>query len=424
MIEFGQNINEFSFHLNEYVGVLLFSEFPTTIIFSDLNNDPIVKEWVDCSDNENINRSFYFKSNKTLLKEFIEGSLSHQDFVNNSTDGLLYFEDNLKGEIINKFVISTIGLPVEYMPSFDFFFKSEYGVEMDLIWNYFELENVKSTKNNFEEIKDIATKKNVETYNLHLENSSGVGYGTIDTEILGKTLLEFEKLYKDISLDFIKGNLRGEARYTSKEKEELDPYTSTQTYLKRAGSYSILIKPANSMNNLFQQTSDTQLIAVQLFNLIENSQSTEKLMLEYKKHSEFAMRSFKQFLKMIYENSLKMDLLWFNPTTKKELFNKLTYVIANNILLNIETLNVVDEDLLPLTGKFEAFNCNTRHFEFFTNTKEHFKGYLGREVDTELKLINFINLYKVEILRKTVKVAGQQDAKISNTIVKLETDLK
>lgn len=141
MIELGQNIAEFEFSLNDFVGVLLFSEIPTTLIYSDTNKNPIIKEWVDCTDDGNINRSFYFKSTKALLKQFLDGDISHQDFINKSVDGLLYFEDKSSEESIRKFVISIIGLPADYKSSFDFYYKSEYGVDEEKIIKYFEEEN-------------------------------------------------------------------------------------------------------------------------------------------------------------------------------------------------------------------------------------------------------------------------------------------
>lgn len=424
MIELGQNIAEFEFSLNDFVGVLLFSEIPTTLIYSDTNKNPIIKEWVDCTDDGNINRSFYFKSTKALLKQFLDGDISHQDFINKSVDGLLYFEDKSSEESIRKFVISIIGLPADYKSSFDFYYKSEYGVDEEKIIKYFELGSVKLDISKTNEVKDIATFRNVETYNIHLESSLGVGYGTIKTETLAKILFGFEKFYKDISLDFLRGKQRGELRPSVKEKEEYDPFITTQIYLQKAESYSVFIKPVYSIYNLFNKTSDTELIAEKLFNLIISSQKEDTLKIEYNNYSEFVFKSYKQFLKNIYEDELKIDLFWYSPTTRSNLNSKITYVIADNILLNIDNLSIVEEDTLVLLGKFEALNCNTRHFEFFSNSREHFKGYIGREIDEDLKMINFVNLYEVEILRKIVKEGGVKEAKITNTIIKLKIKLE
>ena len=346
MIELGQNIAEFEFSLNDFVGVLLFSEIPTTLIYSDTNKNPIIKEWVDCTDDGNINRSFYFKSTKALLKQFLDGDISHQDFINKSVDGLLYFEDKSSEESIRKFVISIIGLPADYKSSFDFYYKSEYGVDEEKIIKYFELGSVKLDISKTNEVKDIATFRNVETYNIHLESSLGVGYGTIKTETLAKILFGFEKFYKDISLDFLRGKQRGELRPSVKEKEEYDPFMTTEISLQKAESQIVFIKPVYSIYNLFNKTSDTELIAEKLFNLIISSQKEDTLKIEYNNYSEFVFKSYKQFLKNIYEDELKIDLFWYSPTTRSNLNSKITYVIADNILLNIDNLSIVEEDTL------------------------------------------------------------------------------
>ena len=56
----------------EFVGVLLFQEFPVTTIYSE-NNKPIIKEWVDCD--ENIDRYLIYKTTKNNLKSFIQQKL-------------------------------------------------------------------------------------------------------------------------------------------------------------------------------------------------------------------------------------------------------------------------------------------------------------------------------------------------------------
>ncbi|MBK9248890.1 MAG: hypothetical protein IPM69_12445 [Ignavibacteria bacterium] len=131
--------------IKKLIGVLLFAEFPSTIVFAGRDGEPIIKEWVDCSDNGDTDRYFYYKTTKFLLKKFIHGRISHQDLILNSTDGLLYFQDIQNSKPINHIIISCKHLPQEYTPSSNFYLQENDGVDLHRITTYFELENISLT---------------------------------------------------------------------------------------------------------------------------------------------------------------------------------------------------------------------------------------------------------------------------------------
>jgi hypothetical protein len=413
-----------SLSIGELVGALLFAEFPTTIVYAGQEGLPIIKEWVDCSDEGETDRYFYYKTSKYYLKNFLAGKLSHQDLILNSVDGLLYFQDIKKGEPLSNFIISSNQLPNSYKPSGDFFLNESDGVQVSRIEQYFDLKNYSTDIAIVDKIKDISYAKKNETINIHLHQGNGVGFGTINTNVLGKTLIKFDKLYKDIGLDFFLGKTRGEVPLTQKQKDDLEPYISTEIYGSLAASYSVLLRPISSRYNLFNEQPDTELIAQRVFSLISNSNKPDLLQKEYISHSDFTINSYKGFLKQIYEMELDVELNWFSPITRNEFNEGVDYRSANSILENIENLNVQTEDNFSKKGKFRAINCDTGHFIFSSNDNEQFTGYFDKQIKEGSELITFVFIYEVKISRKIIKEPGRVDAKIIDTIIAFFEDNK
>ncbi|ENA1815691.1 hypothetical protein ABF174_002330 [Flavobacterium psychrophilum] len=402
---------------NEFVGNLLFAEFSTTVIFSDEDNNPIVKEWVDCSDDGKIDRYFYYKSSKFWLKKFINGDISHQDLILNSLDGLLHFQDESNSETSNNYILSNNYLPNQYKPSSDFFLNEDDAVEIDQIKDFFELEKVADDISIKETIKEISLAKKSETLNIHLHQGKGIGFGTVNTEILGKTLTKFDKLYRDVAFDILLGKNRGETKLTKSKKEKFNPYVSTEVYWNIAASYSVLIRPKNSEYDLFNNTSNTEIIAQRIFLLMNNSEDSELLKEEYLQHSDFTMNSYKAFLRNIYELELNLELNWFSPTNFNELDENINFKEANTRLKIIENLNVVNNDKFTKTGKFRALNCDTGHYNFVSNDNEQFNGYFDKLIKDGSDRINFIDIYEIKVSRQIKKEPGNSEAKITDTII-------
>jgi hypothetical protein len=178
----------------------------------------------------------------------------------------------------------------------------------------------------------------------------------------------------------------------------------------------------SSRYNLFNETSDTELIAQKVFSLIANSNKPELLQSEYTLHSDFTINSYKGFLKQIYEMELDIELNWFSPLTRNEFNEGLDYRTANKILENIENLNVQSEDNFSKKGKFRAINCDTGHFIFSSNDNEQFTGYFDKQIKEGSELITFVSIYEVSISRKILKEPGRVDAKIIDTIIAFYED--
>lgn len=412
----GIHINELVVPTEIFVGVLFFAEYPTTQIYADTNGTPIIKEWVDCSDDGTTDRYFYYKSSVLWLNKFINGFVSHRDLILNATDGLVCFQDELieDSRYDNNVLISSNNLPSQYLPSSNFFFKNKDSVNLEVIIDFFNLNDVPLSNDITDKVKEIASTKNSETFNLHFEEGNGIGFGTINTEIFGKTLIKFDKFYKNAALDHILGKNRG---YTKKQKRnELSSFISTEIYHNFAASYSILIRPTQSQYNLFADTTQSEIIADNIFKLFDTSTELEKLKAEYTLHSEFTIDSFREFLESIFKLGLSLNLNWYNPVSHKEHKGRFDTNSAKSIINNFEILNIENEDEFSKIGKFRAINCDSGHYHFTSNDDEKFTGRFDKHVKEGSERISFLELYEVRIHRKTIKEAGKTEAKITDYI--------
>jgi hypothetical protein len=405
--------------LVERIGTILFAEYPTTIIFSDENREPIIQEWVDCSDDNLIDRYFYYQTDRLSLKHFFEGKLSHLDLINSSLDGYVVFQD-FQGEKGSQCQLVSLRLiPSDYKPKANFIFDSKDGVDIEDIYTYFSLNNIDTDQTVTSSVKDISVKNNAETLYVKLKKGKGVGHGKINTETFGKTLLGFNKLYKNIALDYKLGNVRGEIDMDAKKNEQYLSYTQTELFENRiAASYGFLIKPViMAQSNLFDNHTETQQIITRAFNLLNNTKDIETLKKEYVLHSGYTISSFKQFLEVILKIQLDINLNWFNPVNNQEMNTKMDYHKANRIIMDIESLATTDKKTFPVKGKFRAVHCDTRHYNFVELNDQPYSGYFDKLLKDGLTQVNFIDIYEVTIERRVTMGLDKSEGAILDTIM-------
>lgn len=403
--------------LVQEIGTVLFAEFPTTVLFYDKNNQLVIKEWVDCSEDGKVDRYFYYKTDKINLARFIDNKITHLDLIRNSLDGLVYFQDNFNDEISDFTILSVNRIPSSYLPSSSFKLNRSDIVDYSLINETLKLNEINTNIDIQETVRDFAKHKKSEIYNLHIKKGDGVGYGTIKTETLGKTLVQFEKLYENVALDILIGIDRGVIDLKIKRNKEKFIYANSEVIGSLAASFSLLLRPYQTDVNLFDELSSSEKIANETFALLNNSTEIEKLKNEYVRHSEYTIAAYKGLLKEIYSLELDIDISWISD--KKELtYNQLiNYRLANKIVNDIETLNTSSQDKITKKGKFRAINCDTGHFAFVSNNEEQFTGYFDKQIRDGSEQIVFTKVYEIYIQRKIIKEASKDEPQIKDTII-------
>lgn len=410
--------------LIQEIGTVLFAEFPTTVLFYDKNNILIIKEWADCSDDGNIDRYFYYKTDKLNVARFIDNKITHLDLIRNSLDGLVYFQDQKDDEVTDFTILSVNRIPNSYLPSSSFKLNKKDIVDYYAINEILKFNEIDTKIDIQEKVKEFAIHNKSEIYNLHIKKGDGVGFGTIKTETLGKTLIKFENFYENIALDVLIGKARGTVDLKTKENKEKFIYANSEVVGSMAASYSLLIRPFQSELNLFDELSSSEKIANETFALLNNSLEIDKLKNEYTKHSEYTISAYKGFLKEIYSLELDIDISWISDKKELNYNQRINYNLANKIVNDIDNLNTTSEDNLKKIGKFRAINCDTGHFTFISNDDEQFTGYFDKQIREGSEQIVFTKIYEISIQRKIIKDASKEEPQIKDLIIGFYEDIK
>jgi hypothetical protein len=414
------------YKIKEFVGTLLFAIYPTTMVFSDEDGSPIIKEWVDCSDDNQIDRFFFYKTTNKYLKQFIDGEMSHLDLINSSLEDYTVFQDIQNDKTLRTYLLSLSLIPSDYKPDSNFVFDHKDGLDVNEIVSYFGLNDLNIAKTTIGLIKDISAKNNSETIYFKLLKGKGVGYGTVNTQVFGKTLINFDKLYKNVALDSLLGNSRGEISIDAHKNAKYVRLAETEIYGKGiAASYGFLIKPVSPPQvDLFNGETQTQNIATKAFNLINKSMEIETLKEEYLLHSGFTIRSYTDFLDGIIKSELNIELNWFSPFNKDEFVSNIDYKSANKIVNDISSLSTTNTSEVRPKGKFRSVNCDTGLYKFTSLNEEIYSGHCDNLIKDGLVRINFIDIYEVVISRKLIKEAGKKDEITINTLMSFYLDAK
>ncbi|MBB5645157.1 hypothetical protein [Pedobacter cryoconitis] len=414
--QIGISIAALPYSFKSFEGVLLFHEYPTTVVFQDIEGDPIIREWVDYSEQTKTDRFFYYRTDLTLLKKYISGNLPHKDLINQSKDGFVIFEDVKENQKYYS-IASVKAIPIDYLPNADYYFDIDEGVHLQKIITHFNLDSILLSDIELFEAKEISIAQSSETLYVHFKKGKGIGFGTANTEVLARTLLKFDKFYKETALDFKLGTQRGDIQLSAKKNEEYLSCTTTEVYGNIAASYAVLIRPVHATQfNMFEK-SDSEIISSHIFSLINNSTDVEDLKKEYNRHSDFVIKSYKAFVEEIYTSELKISLSWFSPESESEFNDEIDYIKANRIKTNLENLSIEEEEQFSIKGKFRSLNCDTAHFSFIGTSGEKFTGFIDDLIKEGSERINFISIYEITILRKITKEAGKQESKIKDILL-------
>lgn len=407
----GQHIDGNPFSIEDEVGTLLFAEYPTTVVLIDDEEQPIIRKWVDCSEDGLVDRFYYFRTNRNNLKLFINGGISHRTFVRIAEGEIYYFEDVKEGKSLSK-ALFVGDFPYDYYPGY-VTISSDDVVDLEEIQSRFHLNHADSEFQ--EKVKSLANQYHTETYNLHLEEGRGVGLGIARTQLLANCLLNFDLLHQEAALDNLRGRARGEI--SKKRRFDLEPVISTQVYHNLAASYSVLLKPQSAQYIVGSAEPETTsgLVSATLFRLINTSLDSEILKGRVGEYSPRLIDALRDFMTTIKEASINLSLSWYNPDSGVEHFENINYDKAAVIVGNIEQLSAVTEEPLTKTGKFDLLNCSTSHFGFLSNG-ESTTGYFSENIREGIRLVNFIDTYTVSIIKRITRIAGKREPKIEHTL--------
>lgn len=403
------SINTDTYGYIEYVGDLLSKFYPSTVIYSDANNVPIIVEWLDENDSGD-DILISYKVSVDALSDYLNGLLDHLELVKLAEGGAYCVYIN---EISNSpsEVLGFENLDKSTLPESDSFFKVEDSVNYNEIRSRFSISSLETLNDglSLDQVSDSHPEING-FFRLHVNESSRVGFGTIDTKVLGELLLSFEDLYHSTASDVFTKNNRGENLSTDDHMAFLNS-TKTEVFIQEAASYSLYIKAKHAYRYSDDgNNSDYQFITDEIFDklntLILKSRDVASLKEIHSSYDSKVFKSLKGFAETVMSNRLVVDFDYHNSGSNFNFGDRIIPRDAHDIFMSVGNNKVVDKEEFEVQGIFSKLNTDTGHFRFTSDRDLSFSGYIGLRLYDSIRSLNFNTRYEVRIERTRTEYLG------------------
>lgn len=399
----------------EYVGDLLSKSYPTTVIYTNDDHQPIVVEWLDVDVNGN-DTFIIYQSDVENLKQFCNGVISHFELINQAHKKK-YFE--FVGSVYeNKFKkIKFNKVDKSSLPNDTVYFDCNYSTDYQEIAKTFQI-NIVSLQNKeeyFESLKENSTEVQAGLFRLHMHEGKNIGYGTADTRVLGQILLSFENLYHEVALDVIRGVERNAKVKNLPDDILITDMSATEVFLQEAASYSIYVKSKVDTN----YESEEETVSDKIFNKIDEvialSNNKADLQEIKNKFSSDVFQSLAFFTETILNNKVIVDLDYFNAISNIEIRQIMKPSDAHNINNNILSYSNITSGIMPFKGQFLMLNTKTGYFVFKTKEGQEIAGYVDKLIKENMITFNFTTTYEIKVNQKNYETLNNKN-KITYTL--------
>jgi len=406
----------------DWVGDLLFFDWSLIGAYKDEHNLPYIKAWLDSD--EALNRYVVFEVNLHLLEKYLFGKLPYIDMIANPDKDLMFVvEYDMNDAVSSCKVISAGSFPKDYLPQKEVCFDDHEALELDSIINTFKLKNIGLFNKDYAyDILEEAKKNNAELINLHLASSSNkVGYGKIQSQILGQALVNYHKIAEATVINlFDPANktakqLNGKNRWQKGELESVKQFAVSEYLYDKAASFSVFLKPVRSViyDESGKTTSET--ISDTIFNLFEAGTDLSKL--KNANYSQAMLTAFSGFLKSIKENDVNITVQYANPFKGNAQKKRFDAYHAEVIIKNLSALDVSAPLKSRYKGTFTALDRVRYIFEFMTEDNRRFQGKFDKQIIESVPALTLQKEYLATIETTREMKSGRKDPIDRHTIV-------
>ena len=364
-------INEIPFHL-DWVGDLLFFDWPIISVLRNEHGQPFIKSWLESHDN--INRYAVFEVSKHLLEEYVFKNCSYLDVLLNPLNDLIFTIDTSNnGNILSTKIISSTYVPKKYLPKKHILFDSEDSIQLEHIIEAFGLEDSSLSEQPFTfDILEEANKIDSELINLHFSaKDSKVGYGKIESQILGEILVNYHKMAEATALNIYEKDNDVSAikniKYKKDEVEFIKKLAATEYSYDKAASFSVFLRPVKIIEDKeLNQTSSEKITdsIFELFNAGANLIELEKFNTNF---SGPMLNAFSVFLKSIKENDITVTVKYGNPQKQSYQAETFNSKKSETIIKNLSSFEKGDPIENRLHGTFTALDKDHHTFRFLNS---------------------------------------------------------
>ncbi|MEL0644589.1 DUF6575 domain-containing protein [Olleya sp. Ti.3.14] len=387
---------------------LIYFDGPLLSHFETIYNENFLFYWVDT--NQDFNRWLIFRTSEVLLDKYIEKKKSLLELMTDENIGNFYkidIDNDLNHN--NLSIIEFKDIPESYLP------------EKNSFYNFQSI-------NSDDELKYISERQNVGILQAYYNESSKIGKGTIELEILAESLNDFSKINKGIRKAFI---VKERANF-NKTKSKNSQIKFDEQAVLQASSFHYFGNTSRSFGALFKPTSQQSnfpsLISLEdryvefLVKFFQSSSDKDEFTTYIKDVDKTVIDSYKKLLSIIKKSKIQFNLNYQNSTSNFNTSKKISYSLAGDILNNINDLVYDNSRDVYLTGRFTALNLKTGHYTFESVSEEQklieiSTGYLDSDRREMSWKIKWEKLYNVVITRKEEKKTGHKKIKEIDTLV-------
>lgn len=400
------------------IGDLSYMGGPLMTLFESQDGKIIIYDWVDIIDEAH--RWLVYQTDLEMVDNYIKKRISRFDLINGAIENRIFLTDIDSEANIKNVVLTTVSnLGYDYIPSSKSKFREEDCPDLEEIKSFIAgavSQNVISSyvirKSTFDIIAE-SQKNGSEVVSLYLKSGRGVKSGHIYASTLGSILSDFNKLSQEMAFHIYDPKRKKGDDYRRKkgERERIRLLGEHEYMYSKTGSFNIILKPATVERKLFDQNSH-QTIIENIYNLFNNSDSSEKLTEISKDYGDDVLRSYKSLLSTIKKNEIKIDIDYANPVSNVTLKKSLNYKSASDTIDYLKELQFTKTDRFTEKGKFKAIDLIDNKFKFEPLEGEIIEGNFSDFKSTQLPELDLKHFYIVDFEAIYTKKAGKHETDI------------
>ncbi|MDO3627275.1 hypothetical protein [Mucilaginibacter sp. BT774] len=408
----GIELNQLPFQI-KWVGDLLRYDWPLISVFKDDENQIFIKSWVES--NDNIHRYLIFCAYGEDLDGFINNKASYFQLLNNPINHSVFVTDFISNKISNCTLANISDLPYDYIPATDTMFDIDESKNLADIKNEIQLNRLDTLSrsmrdNGLFDIVEESAKVGSDLYNIHIKSKNKkVGFGVIQTSILGSLLKSFSDISAATALTMFDSRRSGDKTRRAKgEVAKVKSLGDTNFAYAKAASFSIFLKPIKPTIELFPELgSESKSIANQIFYVFEKSTKIEDLKTNKIELSDELLSAYTSFLKTVKENDINVSVQYGDWVDKQVLREAFDLKKAATILDNLDQLEIIENKETITKGTFRALDSISNTFKFESSNEEIFIGKFGESLYGSILNLNLKDLFEVAINTAFEKKRGK-----------------
>jgi len=390
----GETIEAVPFDL-EWIGDLIYYEWPLLSVFANEFGEPFIKVWVDAS--LGLDRFILFKTTKRILEGYIIRELSFIEMLKNAyTEDYFAIDISKSSDEIEKVTkLQYTGFNKRYLPKENVKFQFGDQREIDNVLSFFSLNtDVEIYRYGSGNLIEVAKEKGQEVINIHLTSSNKVvGFGEIQSGILGDILVSYNKMAEAVVVRIhdtkTKASKSHAKRWRKGERDKVVSLSRT-TFTSIAASFDIYLYPVRNLLYEDGETS-TEQITNRIFDLFEMGTS---LNFETQGKANFPqemLTAYESLLKVIKENGLTMAVQYGNPIKEYQRRESFNCIKSSEIVKKLRAIEQGESVERKFTGKFRALNRKNDTFEFESTTRDIIVGSFDKRIREGIYA--FVNLH-------------------------------